>query len=881
MIQVRVQYRRTRSAVTVWLMMATAAVCAIMLPGRLSAQVPWVQTGGYFTTAKDLNRMKAQANSALLKEIYDRQRVSAESSVAKWEKLYPAHSAAPTTKALLAAGEADASSMDGSYIALAQQTALDPTERNRRVLREMMIYAIGQRHRIHNWRGQGIHEGIAVSEFLQTYDIAAQLHILDAEDHVAIRDEMHQAGHYFEGWLLDNDFSRMYDDKREEAWCLNFHVMSADALAWISMLYPEFPESADWLHQSQSQLISYLMNGYGEDGVYGEGSSHYWELSTRGLLDYVALSKNLGVADYTTIPAVMDRLQRTLRWRLDITAPDGGAFAFGDANRDSAGGGYLILGGALLHDPVLTWGGRMTLQRTHDWPPAEPYPILLAHIDLSLPAEQPTRLAGLYPLSGFASFRSSWDANANALFFKFGPSFLGRRQAEPGPVISGHAHEDVLEFELHYRGVPVMTDTGRHGAYENWLTYGGYSKATIAHSTVGLGNPWGFDRLDGLYEKHQAEHGPDFTYERTQKNIGPADTKLMAFGDVGALAFSSAKVKTYDTVEQQRSIVWLPDESLTIVADHMESAEEQPYEWYLTPTGNPMGMGSDLVFGDTEGRLQVLPILPTDEKRTVITPDTPNVPPYYAGFVHDQAPGVAAAAKHESRWETTSMLVFGKTARTTDFLNVLVPYSSEKNPWTEVTLGASARRLTLNGKQVDISGQSVTGPLTVAGQCGVVTSNSGNQESYALIEGTKLRAGNQVLVSAFLKTDRWTGRYVPALNALVSLKDKRASFDLKPWPGDAGMLLNPPRAVPGKEPTALLLTSVTFHVSTRPEHMLIFHGYAPELKLKDPAAEAKTKWPNDYLAPVYKRQVLDFDYDAEHGTVTVLLEPGEHQVVWE
>ncbi|MEO6828510.1 MAG: heparinase II/III family protein, partial [Acidobacteriaceae bacterium] len=560
------------------------------------------------------------------------------------------------------------------------------------------------------------------------------------------------------------------------------------------MLYPEFPESADWLHKSQSQLISALMNGYGEDGPYSEGSSHYWELSTRGLLDFIILSRNLGATDYTKIPAVADRLRRTMRWRLDITAPDGGVFAFGDSDRNSAGGDYLTLGGALLRDPVITWGGRMILERTKDWPPAELNPTFLARIDLSLPTVKPTLVAGLYPLSGFSTFRSSWDANANALFFKFGPTFLWRRQAESEPVISGHAHGDALEFELHYRGIPVLADIGRRGHYENWMTYGGFSKATIGHSTVGLGNPWGYDRLDGLFKKHRAEQGPDFAYERTQKDIGPADTKLMAFGDLGHIAFSSAKVKTYDTVEQQRSIVWLPDDSLTIVEDHMESSEEQPYEWYLTPIGNPVGTGSDLVFGDTRARLQVLPILPTDEKRTVITSDTPNIPPYYI----ELARGDASTAKDVSRSNTFSMLILGKKAKTTDFLNVLVPYSSEKNPWTEVALSPSARRLTLNGKQVDISGRSEGGALTVVGQCGVVTSNSGNDESYALTEGTELRAGKQILVSAFLKTERWNGRYLPTLNALVSLQDKRASFDLKPWPGDVGMLLNPPLAVPGE-----------------------------------------------------------------------------------
>ena len=646
------------------------------------------------------------------------------------------------------------------------------------------------------------------------------------------------------------------------------------------MLYPEFPESADWLRQSQSALIEYLFEGYSEDGAYGEGSSHYWELSTRAVLDFMALSRNLGVQDYFKIPAINDRLRSTMRWRLDLTAPDGGAFAFGDSNRDSAAGDYLLLGGALLSDPVLTWGGRMTLERTRQWTPMETYPLILAHVDMTLPSQPPDRVAGLYPHSGFASFRSGWDDQANAMLFKFGVSFLGRRQTERSPVISGHSHQDALEFEIHYQGIPVLTDTGRHGQYENWFTYGGYSKATIAHSTVGLGNPWGYDRLDGQYARHQTEHGADFTYEQTQQNIDSADTKLMAFGDLGRVAFSSAKVRTYDTVEHQRSIIWFSDDSLTVIADHLESKDEQPYEWYLTPTGNPVGSNGSLVFGDDEAKLQVLPILPLNERTTIITSATPNLPPYYIGFVQYGAAGMPPVQNTE-RWETSSLLILAKKAKTMDFLDVLMPFSSEKNPWMVENTGTSSRRLALNGKEVLVSSASQDGPLTVRGQCGVVSRRNGADETYALIEGTELARKGQTLVSSSLKTEVWKGRYESTLNALVNLKDKKASFDLKPWPGDAGLLLNPPRAVPGKEPTALLLTEITFRVDSKPSRMLVFHGYSPELKFSDPSAEAKTTWPNDYLAPFYKRQSLDFSYDPLTSTVTILLEPGEHQVIWQ
>jgi hypothetical protein len=63
--------------------------------------------------------------------------------------------------------------------------------------------------------------------------------------------------------------------------------------------------------------------------------------------------------------------------------------------------------------------------------------------------------------------------------------------------------------------------------------------------------------------------------------------------------------------------------------------------------------------------------------------------------------------------------------------------------------------------------------------------------------------------------------------------------------------------------------------------MVVLHSFAGDLKLDDPKFEKETRWPRDYHASVYKRQPLNFVYNGGSGMVTVLLEPGEHQLVWE
>ena len=852
--------------------------CLLLLPALeplLHAATPVVERGGYYTTPGDLDRLRAQANDPMLQIAYQEVNTSAAASMLRWEKQFPAAKPAPTTEEILAFGRGS-KDRDTSYNAMSIACALKPTTRCERVLREMTMADLGWRQRTNYWHGMGIHDGISTTQFLESYDIGTQLGAYTASDHAAIRNEMHQAGHFFEGWLLDNPFSRMYSDKREAAFCLNFHVYSASALSWIAMLYPDFPESASWLRQSEAGLVEYLMSGFGEDGAYGEESVGYWRLSTQAIFNFLIVSKRLGVADYLAIPAIADRLRNTLHWRLDLTAPDGGVFAVGDADRIGGAHPVFHTGGDLLNDPELLWAAHMIFERADHGTLFDADPIVLAHLDLTKTGEQPSHTAALFPFSGYVSFRSGWDAQADALFFKFGTSFIGRRESERAPVISGHSHEDALEVELHYRGIPVLVDGGRHGHYETWSSYGGYSKATVAHSTVGLGNPWGYDRLDGEYVKHQAEHGDDFTYEIPQQQIGRADSKLMAYGNLGAVAFSSAKVRTYDAVEHQRSIIWFPSDSLTIVADHLESEKEQPYEWYLQPVGQPLGEDGSLVFGDDVAKLQVVPILPAGERATTISRATPNVPPYYISF--DSKIPLERPAE---RTEHFSLLVLQKKAKTTDFLNVLLPFATVQNPWSMEAIGKSAKRLTLDKKEVLVSGASTDGPLTVEGQCGVVSRLAGVDQTYALIEGTGLARKGETLIATSLNTPVWQGRYPTTVNALVSLTDKRASIDLRPWPGDTTLLLNPPRAIPGKEPTALLLVAVSFHVNEKPASMLVMHSFSGDLKLNDPLWDKETAWDRDYHAGVYKRESIQFNYDAAKGTVTVLLEPGEHQLLWQ
>ena len=72
------------------------------------------------------------------------------------------------------------------------------------VLREKLMAAIGVRQINNYWRNDGIHEGEAVMQFLEAYDIASGARLMTAEDKQAIKEEMRRCAHFLNGWMLDS-----------------------------------------------------------------------------------------------------------------------------------------------------------------------------------------------------------------------------------------------------------------------------------------------------------------------------------------------------------------------------------------------------------------------------------------------------------------------------------------------------------------------------------------------------------------------------------------------------------------------------------------------------------------------------------------------------
>jgi hypothetical protein len=430
---------------------------------------------------------------------------------------------------------------------------------------------------------------------------------------------------------------------------------------------------------------------------------------------------------------------------------------------------------------------------------------------------------------------------------------------------------------MYFKGLPITVDTA-WGHYQDWNIYGGYTKATVAHNTVGLGNQWDYDRLDGLYDQHVKQHGREFLYETSQNDIARSATELRAFGDVGQMGIFSARVKTYDQVAQQRTVVWLRSSGVAIVHDHMESDREQPYEWYLNPIGKLIAQGKTLTFGDDISKLDVIPVQPKDETVQTIEKGDSRVPPYYVGLRPDALTGDIRS----HRWEHFTLLVLKKNAKSTDFLNVLIPYQKQA-PFVSTAMGSSGVRLT--GKDSTLlvaSGGNEDTSLAVDGSFGVVRLEQGALTSYALHHGHNLALGSDNLIKVELLSKPWATFFDSAVTAAVSLPDHRASFSFPFSPLDRGLVLFSPKTEEGKEPALPIKVSVSFRINQKPQRIVALRSSTQSPQLDDPAFDQKTNgWENDPHHGHYMREPIDFTWNQATRTVTIILDVGIRQLVWE
>lgn len=842
-----------------------------------------------YLTERDVERARAQASAPELRTTYEKMESDAARSLRNWYKRLP-RGERRSMQDLFDHARADTRQPD--YLSDAAAYAIRPTDELAEMIREKLLVEAGIADVHGSWRQLGIHEGERLCRFLRAYDLMAATGVFAPEEKQAVRSCVERSARFLEAWTMENDLTGVYQG---QSYCFNIKFYPYLMLATVAMYYPEMEDAPRWLALAQEKIPGLLFTENFIDGAYGEGSVHYLHPTMDGMLYYLAASRNLGYKDYfKENPSFMAQLRRMLWWRMQLIAPDGRKAAVGDAHRAPVGADLLERAGSLFGEPRFTWASRYILSQTTGGRLLSAYDLL--EYDCTAPAEAPDNLSANFVWSGYALFRSGWKPDGNFLMFKYGPTYCGRRETDRQLVLSGHAHADALSMELHWDGVPMLVDPGYRGRYENSATYGGFWRATVSHNTVGLGNPWGYDRQDGRMEEHCRRHGGEFRYEREQRSIGRQDYSLDAFGDVGGMGVVSAEANTYGHVRHRRSIVWWRDNSLTVVSDRLRSDRVQPYELYFWPVGDPVARsGECFSFGDSTARLDILPVGTDSRSVRLIRRGDPSAPPYYMALDGDLKTDRGWDGGADARWGFTTLMVQSRRAAGADYLNVLIP-SRNGNPYKIEKEGSSGRLLVRGDERIAVvPSRSRGGSVTHSGDFAVVRTLGGRPADFVLGEGTRLAWQGHTLVAARQTERQWEPLYDPRFHAAVCLEARRASLTFHASPLEQRMMVAPPMKVKGQEPFLPLLMEVTLWVGRRPHRMVALDSDSRVPQLDDPRWDAalvrsglaRTDPFHADIEARLRRRPVDFTWDEVSGCVTFTLPvnsrgaSGFYQIVWE
>ncbi len=831
-----------------------------------------------FLTPADIQRAKQQIISDnVAKASYDNLMTNIlPLQSRRWQRDFPQKNGRYTMEELFSI--AAASKISPTFDVEVAAYALNATDELAEQIRVKMLLEIGTRKALGSWRELGIHEGERLKRFMQSYDLMVETGVFSTEEKQTIKLEILKSARFLELWSLSNNNDLM---NLRTNFCFNIKYYPACMIGVVAMYYPEVAEARRWFEISQHDMEYFLFTENFIDGAYGEGSLHYFHPSIDAVIHYILASKNIGFGDYTKHSSLSVFIKKALYWRMNLTAPDGRKVCAGDGHRLPTGTDIFEKAASLFNDGQFKWISQTILERVNNSLLEAPLDILSYNV--SIKAEQPTTLMANYPFSGYAIFRSGWEKEDNYFVMKYGASFAGQRGNQREPVIAGHAHEDCMEIEMHYKGIPLFVDGGYRGKYGDYDTYGGFWKATIAHSTVGLGNTYGYDRLDGKYEEHQKEHGKEFRYEVEQKMIGSNNFRLLGLGDAGALTLTSAKAETYTDVEHQRTSIWFRNSSIAIIFDEMFSKNLQNYEWYLNPIGSFIKKDGVLCFGDETAKLDVVPVGDKLPYVSIVSNKSSNVPPYYYPFL---AKNQEETAKKGWRWWNYCLMVQSQKAKNTNFLNVLIPYKGN-SPYLTTNLGDNGKSIKGNDQEILVSkGNNSDKTVETNGSLGIVSLQKEQLSTYCVNNGSTLKYKNELLFESKLAKYENEYNLSSTVIAVVSIVDKKASITIKPAPWNNSLVLFQPADLNYNMNYSV---KVSFKIDKKPSKMVISKSSQVLPKLTDSETDNQIAL-SDVLTDKKNYEVIrsalglikpEFQYNETTNMVTLTLTDGFNQLVWE
>jgi uncharacterized heparinase superfamily protein len=257
----------------------------------------------------------------------------------------------------------------------------------------------------------------------------------------------------------------------------NTHLTGeALALFYLGLLLPELHRADHWRTTGQAILEREISRQVLEDGVYFEQTSYYQRYTADFYLHLLILANanHLPIQETTR-----QRLELLLDHLMFIQRPDGRSPLIGDDD----GGRLVTLADAEPSDFRGTLATAAVLFERPDYcylagaPGAEAIWLLGkagAERFVRFPKSQPSRNSQHFPEGGYYVMRDGWDERADYMVIDCGSH---------GSETGGHAHADVLSFELAAQGKATLIDPGTY-TYTAEPRWRNYFRSSAAHNTV-------------------------------------------------------------------------------------------------------------------------------------------------------------------------------------------------------------------------------------------------------------------------------------------------------------------------------------------------------------------------------------------------------------
>lgn len=275
----------------------------------------------------------------------------------------------------------------------------------------------------------------------------------------------------------------------------NWGVLQTTSICQNNIWFPEYLTDSGLVGWAWEELFEQLELQILEDGSHWEQSIMYHMEVLNVCTRLLYLCQRAGIKDKTWLAKKVDAMSRYV---LYAAAPDHCQIAQGDSDVSDVRD-VLTKSAVVCSEGVFKYGGFTKADLDSAFMLGAEGILCYERIE----AEKPKTLCMAYPDTGNIYLRSSWREDGNFTYL------------QNGPLGSSHGHVDLTHISVHYKGKPVLVDSGRY-SYVEEEPLRPYLKSGEAHNICIIdGEPhgvpigsWGYGSYGDCLKNYVSGEGP-------------------------------------------------------------------------------------------------------------------------------------------------------------------------------------------------------------------------------------------------------------------------------------------------------------------------------------------------------------------------------------